>query len=45
MTAAHDQVATVYAESLFELATKAGGATKASEVAAELEAIDSAIRS
>ncbi|MFZ9691833.1 MAG: ATP synthase F1 subunit delta [Phycisphaerales bacterium] len=43
MTAAHDQVASVYAESLYELATKAGGATKASEVAAELEAIDSAI--
>lgn len=45
MTATHDQVAAVYAESLFELATKAGGPAKAAEVAAELEAIDSAIRS
>ncbi len=44
MTAAHDQVAAVYAESLFELATKAGGPAKAAEVAAELDAIDSAIR-
>lgn len=44
MTAAHDQIATVYAESLFELATKAGGATKAAEVGAELDAIDSAIQ-
>ena len=45
MTAAHDQVAAVYAESLFELATMAGGPTKAAEVGAELDAIDSAIRS
>ncbi len=44
MTAAHDQIASVYAESLFELATTAGGATKAAEVGGELEAIDAAIR-
>ncbi len=45
MTAAHDQVAAVYAESLFELASKAGGPAKAAEIGAELDEIDSAIRS